>query len=181
MQKVFLFLDYANINRGAIDLSVDLDYSDLTEYLGEGRTIVDSLCYVPIDPRKPTAQDATIEYFQKIGYLVTSKTGVIRQETYKCNFDVEMTMDITSIAHSVRPDIVVLATGDGDFLPVVKELRKMGIRVEVAAFEHHIANQLLLNSSGFINLNVYLEDKEKVFLPEEVTQEDTIDLEQLNK
>jgi NYN domain len=57
----------------------------------------------------------------------------------------------------VRPDIVVLASGDADFVPLIQEVRKSGVRVEVAAFEGTAGADVLLKCSGFINLAVYYE------------------------
>jgi hypothetical protein len=83
--------------------------------------------------------------------------GTIAGGTYKCNFDVEITMDVLKVVYQVRPDIVVLASGDADFVPLIQEVRKSGVRVEVAAFEGTAGADILLKCSGFINLAVYYE------------------------
>lgn len=157
MEKIVFFLDYANINRAACDKGLKFDYGNLLEYMREGRFLIDAYCYVPIDPRFEHQTDREIEELWCSGYLVTTKVGTVSGDSYKCDFDVEMTIDILRISHTVRPDIVVLATGDIDFLPVVSELRKMGIRVEIACFEWAVSRKLLLQGSDFIDLNVYYE------------------------
>lgn len=154
MEKVAFFLDYANINRSASENGFKVDYKSLLDYISEGRFLIDAYCYVPIDPRSEHRLDNKINGLWDSGYLVTKKTGIIAGYSYKCNFDVEMTMDIIRIAHNVKPEIVAIASGDSDFLPVVIELRKMGIRVEVACFQEAMSQMLRLRSSGFIDLSV---------------------------
>jgi hypothetical protein len=57
----------------------------------------------------------------------------------------------------VKPDIIALATSDSDFVPLIQEVRKAGIRVEVAGFVENSGTGVLLKSSGFIDLAVYYE------------------------
>ncbi len=54
-EKVVLFLDYANVNRGAREKRLRMDYQDLLEYVGEDRFLIDAHCYVPINPRNGTS------------------------------------------------------------------------------------------------------------------------------
>ena len=157
MMKVAVFLDYANIDASSRQLNCNVDYGELLNYLAdeaEERTLQAAYAYVPIDPRQEHAMDATINNLWQNGYIVKSKVGTVAGETYKCNFDVEMAMDISRIAYSNAPDIIVLVSGDSDFVPIVLDMRNRGIRVEVAAFEFAMSRQLALRSSGFINLNV---------------------------
>src|SRR5216684_2526784 len=156
-EKVVVFLDYANINRAAREKRYRMDYHDLLQYVGEGRFLLDAHCYVPINPRNEHRLDGEIEELWRSGYLVTTKTGTIAGGTYKCNFDVEITMDVLKVAYQVRPDIIVLASGDADFVSLIQEVRKSGVRVEVAAFVETAGTNILLKCSGFINLAVYYE------------------------
>jgi uncharacterized LabA/DUF88 family protein len=157
-EKVVFFLDYANINRTARAKRYQLDYHDLLGYVGDGRFLIDAYCYVPINPRNEHRLDRAIEDLWRAGYIVNTKRGTIAGGTYKCNFDVEITMDILKVIYQTKPDIIVLATGDADFVPLIQEVRKSGVRVEVAAFEESIGAEILLKCSGFIDLTVYYED-----------------------
>lgn len=155
MEKVVFFLDYANINRGAREKRFRMDYQDLLEYVGEERFLVDAHCYVPINPRNEHRLDGVIEDLWRSGYIVTTKVGTIAGGTYKCNFDVEITMDMLKVVYQVKPDIIVLASGDSDFISLIQEVRKSGIRVEVAAFEETAGADIMSKCSGFIDLAVY--------------------------
>src|SRR5438270_6934081 len=154
-EKVVFFLDYANINRAAREKRYRLDYHHLLHYVGEERFLLDAHCYVPINPRNEHRLDGVIEDLWRSGYIVTTKRGTIAGGTYKCNFDVEITMDILKVVYQVKPDIIVLASGDSDFISLIQEVRKSGIRVEVAAFEETAGAGIKLKCSGFINLAVY--------------------------
>ena len=158
MEKVAFFLDYANINRAASSQGVEIDFQHLLNYIGEGRFLIDAYCYFPLDPRNEHQLDRKINDLWSNGYLVSKKIGVIAGDTYKCNFDVEMAMDVMKIAHNVKPDIIVLGSGDVDLVPLVIELRKMGIRIEVACFEDAMSGKMLIQCSDFINLNIYCEE-----------------------
>src|SRR5713101_9475001 len=154
-EKVVFFLDYANINRAATEKRYRLDYHDLLHYVGEHRFLIDAHCYVPINPRNEHRLDREIEELWRSGYIVNTKLGTIAGGTYKCNFDVEITMDMLKVVYQVKPDIIVLASGDSDFIPLIQEVRKSGVRVEVAAFEETAGTDILLKCSDFINLAVY--------------------------
>ena len=156
-EKVVFFLDYANINRAATEKRYRLDYCDLLHYVGEDRFLIDAHCYVPINPRNEHRLDGVIEELWRSGYIVTTKMGTIAGGTYKCNFDVEITMDMLKAMYQVKPDIIVLASGDADFVSLIQEVRKSGVRVEVAAFEETAGADILLKCSGFIDLAVYYE------------------------
>src|SRR2546421_8995222 len=154
-EKVVFFLDYANINRAAREKRYRVDYCDLLEYVGEDRFLVDAYCYVPINPRNEHRLDGVLEELWRSGYIVTTKLGTIAGGTYKCNFDVEITMDMLRVAYQVKPDIIVLASGDSDFVSLIQEVRKSGVRVEVAAFQETAGADVLLKSSGYIDMAVY--------------------------
>lgn len=154
-ETVVFFLDYANINRAAREKRYRLDYQDLLNYVGEGRCLLDARCYVPINPRNEHRLDGAIEELWRSGYIVTTKMGTIAGGTYKCNFDVEITMDVLKVVYQGKPDIIVLASGDSDFVSLIQEVRKSGVRVEVAAFEETARADMLLKSSGFIDMAVY--------------------------
>ena len=129
---------------------------------------------VPIDPRQEHAKDAVIGELWKNGYIFKSKVGTIAGDSYKFDFDVEMTLDISRIAYGNVPDIIVLVSGDSDFIPIVLDMRGRGIRVEVATFKFAMSKHLTLKSSGFINLNEVIDSDfaEEEFDEQTVEQSD---------
>lgn len=159
MHKVVVLLDYANINRAARDRGLPIDYKALLDYLAsgeDGRHLVEAFCYFPVDPRNPNAKDREIDELSMDGYFMRTKIGSFAGDTYKCNFDVELTMDMMRVAHVIKPAILVLCSGDGDFVPVIDYVRSMGIRVELASFINTTARTAILKSSSFVDLDAYL-------------------------
>ncbi|MCB1188941.1 MAG: NYN domain-containing protein [Leptospiraceae bacterium] len=138
--------------------------------------MVNAYCYIPIDSRNEHRLDGLMEALWESGYIVRSKLGAISGNSYRCNLDVEMALDMLKSAYQLKPDVVVIASGDGDFLPIVNELRQLGVRVEVAAFQDNTAREMILKSSGFIDLGVYYQhyfsQVNQRFLPEEPVEEE---------
>lgn len=154
--RVAVFVDYANINRSASDHGVDLDYADLLEYLIDRRQLVEAIAYVPMDPNLPNGRDAECEELWLASYFVKTKMGKRAGDSYKCNVDVEMTIDMLNAALDMDIDTVILVSGDGDFLPVIEYLRGRGIRVEACGFQATTARELILKSSGYIDVERYI-------------------------
>lgn len=158
--RVVVFLDYANIDASSGNLRCKVDYGALLDYLAneeEQRSLIAAYAYVPIDPRQEHAMDGIIGRLWDYGYIVKSKVGMLAGNTYKCDFDVEMTLDMARTGIEMSPDIIVLVSGDSDFVPVILELRNRGIRVEVASFGSSMSDQLSHRCSGYINLDVLIE------------------------
>jgi uncharacterized LabA/DUF88 family protein len=160
MERIVLFNDYANTNAAFQGCNLQPDFRELADYLSEGRFLVEAHAYVPIDPRNPRARERDVDRLWNSGWLVHTKLGSIAGDSYKCDLDVEITLDLMRTAEIVKPDIVVLLSGDKDFVPVILELRKRGIRVEVAAFPGvNAAREVRLKASGFIDLEVYVNER----------------------
>jgi len=157
MERIVAFNDFANINSALVKSDLVPDYRDLLEYLSDGRFLVEAQAYVPIDPRNPHARDREIDALWNSGWLVNTKLGAFAGDSYKCDFDVEITLDLMRTAEIVKPDIIVLISGDKDFIPIILELRKRGIRVEVAAIPGvNAAREVMQKASGFIDLSKYV-------------------------
>ena len=75
----------------------------------------------------------------------TDEEGV---ETSKANADLDMAVD--ALTESERLDTVLLATGDGDFVKVVRALQSKGCRVEVLGFDN-VSRELRESADQFVN------------------------------
>ena len=58
----------------------------------------------------------------------------------KGDWDVGIAIDIVSMLDAL--DIVILASGDGDFCALAELIKQNGKRIEVAAFEHNTSMDL---------------------------------------
>lgn len=68
----------------------------------------------------------------------------------KADWDVGIVIDAIRTAPSV--DVIVLASGDGDFIPLVEYLKNQGKRVEVIAFGRSASSKLQEAADEFVNL-----------------------------
>lgn len=76
---------------------------------------------------------AFVKSLQNGGYEVRTKRAKRRADgTSKGDWDMGIAMEVLEARN--RLDVIVLCTGDGDFLPLLHRLKKWGKRVEVASF-----------------------------------------------
>ena len=71
---------------------------------------------------------------------------------YKANMDVMMAIDAFELSAQTRPDVVILVTGDADFAYLALQLRRRGIRVEVASVVQNLGSALKAASNQVIDL-----------------------------
>jgi len=70
------------------------------------------------------------------------------EESKKSNVDLDMAVDL--LTESDRLDSVLIGTGDGDFVNVVKALQTKGVRVEVLAFDN-VSGELKAAADQYVN------------------------------
>ena len=159
LEKLAIFMDYHNLNPALRELGFRMDLGRLREYLTEGRWLLESFVYIGINPQAPQPDEERARRMRQEGFIVRTKVAKLRDDgRLKCDFDAEMVLDIVDFVQAARPDIVVLATGDGDFIPLALWLRMRGIRVEVAATHENLSEDLRGAANGFIDLGSVVEE-----------------------
>jgi hypothetical protein len=85
--------------------------------------------------------------------MVVTKDGAPAEEGhYKANVDVMMAIDALELSIEIRPDVVILVTGDADFAYLAIKLRRHGIRVEVASVSANLGHILRSAANYVIDL-----------------------------
>ena len=74
----------------------------------------------------------------------------------KANFDVELAIDVVTMAD--RLDVVCLVSGDGDFHRMVEQVQAKGVRVEVIAFKSSTAGELRAVADEFIDFGEFRDE-----------------------
>jgi len=69
----------------------------------------------------------------------------------KADWDVGITIDAIRLASLV--DVIVLVSGDGDFIPLVEYLKNQGRQVEVIAFGKSASSRLKEMADDFLDLS----------------------------
>lgn len=163
MKRVLTLIDEANIRASARDAGVDeIDWRALTSFLigrEPGREALETVLYVGLPPEteqfadERAAKEAFVHAARKAGMLVVTNDGAPTDAgRYSADIDVLMALDAMELGLTARPDVVVLATGDADFAPLVSRLRRLGIRVEVAGADGSIAPHLREAASAVVDL-----------------------------
>ncbi|HPD40827.1 MAG TPA: NYN domain-containing protein [Anaerolineae bacterium] len=167
-ERVALFIDFHNTRNALQRNGLQIDLVSLRNYLAEGRHLVESFVYIathPLPDQQQVDQEAQLRLRQH-GFLIQTKPGrLLPNGRLKCDFDLEMALDVQEFVARTRPDIVVLVTGDGDFTPLVERLRFRGIRVEVASVPGSIARSLQVMANGFVDLTQISEPVQNLQLP----------------
>jgi uncharacterized LabA/DUF88 family protein len=101
------------------------------------------------------------EALQKSGYEVRAKDlQIFPGGAKKGDWEVGITVDAIKLAEHL--DVIVLVTGDGDYIPLVEYLQyTKGCRVEVIAFAESTSAKLIEAADDFINLS---ENKKKFLI-----------------
>ncbi|MBI3447592.1 MAG: NYN domain-containing protein [Acidobacteria bacterium] len=124
----------------ARQLNSRLDFGALLETVCRDRLMLRAIAYVV--QNRDIDQTAFLAMLQQRSYEVRRKDLRVRADgSSKGDWDLGMALDVLSLAGSL--DVVVLATGDGDFVPLVHEVRSRGSRVEVYSFARSTARELV--------------------------------------
>lgn len=160
-RRVLILADADNIFIAAQSFNRKLDWLQLRDYLAhpqEGRELIEMVIYIGLPPKREPfeeqrkAKEKFIYWAKSNGFLVVIKEGKLKGEDYETDVDIVMAMDALELALEMRPDIVVLITGDSDFAYLTEKLRRRGIRVEVASVAQTLGNELKLAANSIIDL-----------------------------
>src|SRR3989338_8572751 len=93
------------------------------------------------------------EALKKQGFEVVSKElQIFPGGVKKGDWDIGIAVDAIKISRQL--DVVVLVTGDGDFVPLVEYLRYHGLLVEIIAFKRTASNKLIETADDFLDLSL---------------------------
>ncbi|MBV8276270.1 MAG: NYN domain-containing protein [Verrucomicrobia bacterium] len=143
MKRVLIFVDESNVVSAVRAMDRKLDWLELRDHLvnaGQERELIEMVIYAGLPPpmlewqAEREKKNKFLHWLRSNGFLVVTKEGSPADgKHYKANVDVLMAVDATELSAEIRPDVVVLVTGDADFAHLALQLRRRGIRVEAAA------------------------------------------------
>ena len=155
--RLAVFVDVPNILYGAERSGVTLDWAKVADFLSRGRSLVRAVAYAPIsdDPSARQENERFVVPFLDKGYrIVTKPLKRFAGGSVKANFDVELAIDILTMAD--RLDVIALASGDGDFRRLIEIVGSQGVRVEVIAFGHSTSDDLRAAADRYIDIAAYI-------------------------
>jgi len=131
--RLLILVDESNVGSSVRTAGRGLDWLKLREFLAGPNTFM--------------------HWLRSNGFMVVTKDGAPAEEGhYKANVDVMMAIDALELSVEMRPDVVILVTGDADFAYLAIKLRRRGIRVEVASVAANLGNLLKSAANDVIDL-----------------------------
>src|SRR3989338_6473591 len=161
-QRVGIFIDVQNLYHSAKNLYHGrVNSAELIKNLVGGRQLIRAMAYVVQSETVLGTHDAIpgkateasfFDALEKTGLELRSKElQVYADGLKKGDWDVGMAVDAIRMAEFL--DVVVLVTGDGDFLPLVDYLKwGKGRLVEVAAFYRSASGKLREAADRFVSI-----------------------------
>jgi len=160
--RLLVLVDESNVGSSVRTAGRGLDWLKLRDFLAgpnTGRDLIEMVVYAGLPPAIPTWQDERdrknkfVHWLRSNGFMVVTKDGAPAEEGhYKANVDVMMAIDALELSIEMRPDVVILVTGDADFAYLAIKLRRHGIRVEVASVAANLGNMLKSAANDVIDL-----------------------------
>ena len=138
--RVGVFVDVQNMFYAAKDrYGGRVDYIKLLDLIVGPRYLIGAYAYIVQIPE--IDQAAFLSLLEHNGYTIKSKDLRLRGDgSAKGDWDVGIAVDVVSMLGSL--DVVILASGDGDFCPLAELIKQQNKRVEVVAFEHNTSMDL---------------------------------------
>lgn len=148
MKHVSIFVDVQNIYYTTRQqFGCNFNYNNFWDRVTEGRELVEAFAYATDRGDKKQIEFQNI--LRAIGFEVKLKPFISRQDgSSKGDWDVGIAIDILEYAE--KSDIVVLASGDGDFDLLLKKIKsKYNTDTEVYGVESLTANSLIKEAKLF--------------------------------
>lgn len=158
-QRVAMLIDTQNLYHSARNLyGAKVNFGAILKEAVSGRHLVRAIAYVIT-----TEAEDEKSFFEALNSLgIETKTKDIQiffGGAKKADWDVGLAVDAVRLAPKV--DAIILASGDGDFVPLVEYLKFMGTQVEVITFGRSASGRLREVADDFIDMS---EDSRKYLL-----------------
>lgn len=150
-QRVGIFIDTQNLYHSAKNLyRSKVNFGAVVKEALSGRVLIRAVAYVV--KTESEEEKGFFEALNKLGIETKVKDiRIFAGGAKKADWDIGMAID--AIAMAQKLDTVILATGDGDFVPLVEYLKYThGTQVEVIAFGKSSSGQLREAAHDFIDL-----------------------------
>ena len=150
-QRVAVLVDVQNMFYSAKhQYNSKLDFAKLLKGCVANRRCIRAVSYIV--QTEGIDQGNFIKFLGEEGFEIRSKQLKTRPDgTSKGDWDLGMAVDAIIIAEKV--DVVVLVTGDGDFVDVVNLLKSRGVRTEIWSFPTNTSVELIECASEFFPID----------------------------
>lgn len=151
-QRVGILVDVSNMYHSAKNLyKKRVNFKEVLKEAVAGRKLIRATAYVV---RAESGEESHFfEALSQQGFEVKMKDlQIFAGGMKKADWDVGITVDAIKLAAKV--DVIVLVSGDGDYVPLVEYLQNTsGCLVEVMGFRQTTSSKLYEEADDFINLS----------------------------
>lgn len=151
-QRVGILVDVSNMYHSAKNLyRRRVNFKEVLRDAVAGRKLIRATAYVV---KTETEEESPFfEALAQQGFEVKMKDlQIFAGGAKKADWDVGITVD--AIKLSEKLDVVILITGDGDYIPLVNYLQNTkGCLVEIMAFRQTASGKLIEEADDFTNLS----------------------------
>jgi uncharacterized LabA/DUF88 family protein len=159
-QRVGILVDIQNLYYSAkVIYKKKVDFGQVLRAAAGDRKLIRAIAYGI--KTLEGQEEKFFEALEKMGYEVKTKDlQIFPGGAKKGDWDVGIAVDAIKMSKTL--DAIVLISGDGDYIPLVKYIQSTtGCRVEGIAFQESTSNKLIEELDGFINLS---ESKKKFLI-----------------
>ena len=150
-QRVGVFIDTQNLYHSARNLyNARVNFGAVVKEVVSGRRLVRAVAYVITT--EAGDEKNFFEALTKLGIETKTKDlQIFSGGSKKADWDVGLAVDAIKMAP--RLDCVVIASGDGDYVPLVEYLQTLGVQVEVVSFGKSTSGKLREAVDDFVDLS----------------------------
>lgn len=150
-QRVGVFIDTQNLYHCAKNLyRANVNFGQVVKDALAGRLLTRAVAYVITT--ESGEEKSFFEALAKVGIETKTKPlQIFGSGAKKADWDVGLAIDAVNLAPKV--DAVVIASGDGDYVPLVEYLKMQGCQVEVVSFGKSTSGKLIEAADEFTDLD----------------------------
>jgi uncharacterized LabA/DUF88 family protein len=149
--RVAIFVDGSNLFYAALHLGIEIDYAKLLCHLIGDARLLRAFFYTGTD-RTNEKQQGFLLWMRRNGYRVVTKELVqLPDGSKKANLDVEIAVDMMTLA--AHFDTAILVSGDGDLAYAVNAIAYRGVRTEVVSLRSMTSDSLINVADSYLDLD----------------------------
>jgi len=151
-QRIGVLIDVQNLYYSARNLyQRKVNFENILKDAIGSRTLIRAIAYVV--KTEEFKEKTFFEALERMGYEIKAKDlQIFYGGNKKADWDVGLAMDAIELAPKL--DVIVLVSGDGDYIPLVQHLKRaFGCKVEGMAFGKSTSSKLKEEVDGFTDLD----------------------------
>lgn len=148
--KTEIFIDRENIEK--ISGHGSVDYEALVQCLAQGRPI-STVTVFDMLKENDSIQKSVYDRLRKAKIRIVNPRGRCMKGDKQLGVDVALSVKVTSQASSSQSDTFIIVSGDGDFIPLIDEVKARGKKIEIASWDECINKTLMDECDYFISLD----------------------------